>query len=203
MGATEADGPGKKSYRWIAAGHSCGATLLSQYVSRIGLQPSDNVPEAAQSRLRDPSGLILMSGIYSIPTFLSSHQPPTCPPHISDIYRDIVIGAFGSDEAAWEAASPVAGCSKWEPKDRIWVVLAYSPEDELVEKRQQELMSMEFVKAGWTVWDGVEERSMGAGAKRGKEVVVQILDLKGAHDWVWEDGRQVAEMIGEMVMQRV
>ncbi|KAH7085756.1 Alpha/Beta hydrolase protein [Paraphoma chrysanthemicola] len=178
--------------RWIGVGHSCGATLLSQYVSGIGLD--DEEKEAP-----GPEGLILTAGIYNLPLFLRNHSPPACPENIAQIYTDIVAGAFGSKSTAYMAVSPVAG--KYSPQ--TWrngklMVLAHSYEDELVERAQRDVMCVALDREGWSIVmeDGDDEANVAEGKR-----VLEVRDVKGKHDFVWEDGEECAKLIVEVVQR--
>ncbi|KAF2833362.1 alpha/beta-hydrolase [Ophiobolus disseminans] len=175
--------------KWIGIGHSCGATLLCQYVSGIGAVESDNSG--------GPEALILTAGIYSIPLFLRNHSAPACPPNIAQIYVDIVAGAFGADSAVYHGVSPVAGkydTEKW--KNGKLVVLAHSYDDELVERAQRDVMCVALDREGWSIVmeDGDDEADVSAGRR-----VLEVRDIKGSHDFVWEDGGQSAKLIVEVV----
>lgn len=168
---------------WIGVGHSCGATLLGQ----IPLVCS--VEQQQHRRLRDTlHGLVLLAGIYDVPTFLDSHVPPKCPENIAAIYAAIVEGAFGTHEEKYAEVSPARLA-----REKLWgrfVVLGYSGEDELVEPAQRDVMLERYLKEGWV--EGGQGK--GENAK-----VVEVKDLKLGHDEVWEDGTQVADLIAEMV----
>ena len=195
--------------RWIAAGHSCGATLLLQLAAGIGLEgASDSASDGDDSPTSlQPSGgpeaLVLTAGIYNIPLLLANHAPPSCPAPISAIYTDIITGAFGPDKAAYRAASPVAGKygrAAW-PNGRL-VVLAHSYEDELVERAQRDVMCVALDREGWAIVmeEGDDEGVLGAGSARR---VLEVRDLKGSHDFVWEDGEQVARLLGDAIARLV
>jgi kynurenine formamidase len=163
--------------RWIGVGHSCGATLLLQLVAGIGLsQPCSTLPEA----------LILLEGIYSIPLLLRNHLPPSCPENISRIYHEFIEGAFG-DSSTFDAQSPVSGMyteSAW-PGAKL-VVLGHSAEDELLEVAQRDVMLAKLKDEGW--------KDAGPATR-----TVQIRDLAGGHDEIWEDGLQIAGLINDAV----
>ncbi|KAF2690979.1 alpha/beta-hydrolase [Lentithecium fluviatile CBS 122367] len=165
--------------RWMGVGHSCGATLLLQYVVGIGLtQPLPTLPEA----------LVVLEGIYSVPLLLRNHQPPSCPENISRIYHDFIQGAFG-DASTYDVVSPVSGLYS----EAVWpgaklLVLGYSAEDELVEAEQREVMLKRLKDEGW------EKEGKGDGKR-----VAVTWDLNGGHDEIWEDGIQIAELISEVV----
>src|SRR2546426_518228 len=121
-------------------------------VASIGLsQPSASNSKSTSDSVNaiGPEALLLLEGIYNIPLLLQNHTPPACPPSISQIYYDIVQGAFG-DASTYSAISPVSG--KYEKErwaDGKLVVLAHSPEDELVEEEQRVVMLEQLEKDGW------------------------------------------------------
>jgi kynurenine formamidase len=175
--------------RWIGVGHSCGATILLQMVSGIGLYTSPSP---------GPEALILLEGIYNIPLLLRNHLPPACPPHISDIYKSFIAGAFGHDISSYLPASPVAGKYSKEqwPEGRL-MVLCHSHSDELVERQQRDVVCVALDREGWSIVMevGDEEDEVRAEGRR----VLNVRDLKGGHDWIWEDGEQIAKLIVEVV----
>jgi kynurenine formamidase len=186
--------------RWIAAGHSCGATLLLQLAAGIGLDDV-NANADPPRPATGPEALVLTAGIYNVPLLLANHAPPACPAEIAAIYADIVAGAFGADSAAYRAVSPVAGKygpAAW-PEGRL-VVLAHSYEDELVERAQRDVMCVVLDREGWAIVmeEGDDEGVLG---KRGR--VLEVRDLKGAHDFVWRDGEQLARLLGDAVLRLV
>lgn len=192
--------------RWVGAGHSCGATLLLQYISGIGLarssedSPTQSLQEPAPAHM-GPESLILLCGIYNIPLLLQNHSPPTCPEHISDIYRDFIAGAFGPEPAVYRGVSPVAGAYATEQwKEGRLMVLAHSYEDELIERQQRDVMCVALDREGWGIVmeDGDGEAEIGEGSR-----VLEVRDLKGGHDWIWEDGEQVAKLAAEVVERLV
>ncbi|PSN59755.1 alpha/beta-hydrolase [Corynespora cassiicola Philippines] len=181
--------------RWVGAGHSCGATLLAQLVSKIGLAGDDDVEDVGNG----PEALMLLEGIYDIPRMLRNHEPPACPANIAQIYVEFVEGAFGPDRdiqggggRTWfQSVSPAFGSfvrGMW-PAGKL-AVIAYSPEDELIEGEQGDAMLSRFKEEGW-VEGGEGDR------------VVESKALKGGHDWIWEDGVQIANLIAEVVKRIV
>ena len=175
------------TYAWIGVGHSCGATLLAQLVAGMAPLPLEETKDSA----RGPASLVLMAGIYDLRLMLANHQPPSCPAHIAQIYEEFVQGAFGdgvADGGGYDAVSPSHGAYAPDVCPSVKeVVLAYSPEDELIEPQQREVMAARLKLCGW-----VERGQNG-------ERVVEIKDLTDGHDEVWQDGRQVAGLIGEAV----
>jgi kynurenine formamidase len=178
-------------YKWIGVGHSCGATLLAQLVADMAPLPSEETRDGVGIARRGPSSLLLIAGIYDLRLMLANHQPPGCPVHIAQIYKDFVQGAFGkdtSDAEFYDSVSPTHGAYVPEVCPSVKeVVLAYSPDDELIEPQQREVMVARLMLCGW-----VERGQKG-------ERVVEVKDLTDGHDEVWQDGRQVAGLIGEAV----
>ncbi|KAF2856377.1 alpha/beta-hydrolase [Plenodomus tracheiphilus IPT5] len=198
--------------KWIGIGHSCGATLLLQIIGGLGVEPppsscpptsaSPSQQQQTTPTIIGPDALVLLEGIYNIPLFLRNHAEPACPPHIAKIYAEIIAGAFGRDKAveAYQAVSPVAGRygkQQW-PEGRLMVV-CHSYEDELVERAQRDVLCVALDREGWSIVmeEGDDEDEVRAEGRR----VLNIRDLKGGHDFVWEDGRQVARLVAEVVQR--
>ncbi|KAF5851539.1 hypothetical protein GGP41_004362 [Bipolaris sorokiniana] len=182
--------------RWIGVGHSCGATMLAQLVSGIGAETEAAEPPTG------PEALVLLEGIYNIPLLLRNHSPPACPEHISDIYRDFVAAAFGTeaDEKDLLDVSPVSGkynTEQW-PEGRL-LLICHSYEDELVERAQRDVMCVALDRQGWSIVMevGDEEDEVRAEGRR----VLNVRDLKGGHDEIWEDGKQIATLVAEVVQR--
>ncbi|UPX10776.1 uncharacterized protein EKO05_0001415 [Ascochyta rabiei] len=178
--------------RWVGAGHSCGATLLLQLVSGIGLRDEDKAGVGA-----GPEGLVLLCGIYNVPLLLRNHDPPACPDDISRIYYEFVAGAFGEDREAYRRVSPIAGnygTRQW--KNGKLMVLAHSYQDELIERQQRDVMCVALDREGWSIVmeEGDGEAEVGENSR-----VLEVRDLKGGHDWIWEDGAQVAKLLADVV----
>lgn len=178
--------------RWVGAGHSCGATLLLQLVGGIGLDEAD-------TRDGGPEGLVLLCGIYSIPLLLRNHDPPACPEHISEIYYSFVAAAFGPDphKDIYRSVSPIAGkfgTEQW--RNGRLMVLAHSYEDGLIERQQRDVMCVALDREGWGI---VMEEGDGEAEVGEESRVLEVRDLKGGHDWIWEDGEQVALLLADVV----
>ncbi|KAJ4361147.1 hypothetical protein N0V95_002116 [Ascochyta clinopodiicola] len=185
----------KKEYgvqRWVGAGHSCGATLLLQLVSGIGLRDDDKAGVGA-----GPEGLVLLCGIYNVPLLLRNHDPPACPDYISKIYYEFIAGAFGADSEAYRGVSPIVGkydTQQW--KNGKLMVLAHSYQDELIERQQRDVMCVALDREGWSIVmeEGDGEAEVGENSR-----VLEVRDLKGGHDWIWEDGAQVAKLLADVI----
>jgi kynurenine formamidase len=187
--------------RWIGVGHSCGATILSQLVAGLGLEEEEGGEQSVSNDSGGPEALVLLEGIYHIPLMLKNHMPPACPAHISDIYKAFVRDAFGHDDYdKYLAASPVSGkynVQQW-PQGRL-LVICHSYEDELVERAQRDVMCVALDREGWSIVMevGDEEDEVRAEGRR----VLNVRDLKGGHDWIWEDGAQIAALVAEVVQR--
>ncbi|KAF3000310.1 hypothetical protein E8E13_008893 [Curvularia kusanoi] len=180
--------------RWVGAGHSCGATLLLQYVSGIGLTDED-----LKDYYGGPEGMVLLCGIYNIPLLLQNHNPPTCPENISAIYYDFIAGAFGQNRDIYRALSPISGrfgLQQW-PNGKL-MVLAHSYEDELIERQQRDVMCVALDREGWGI---VMEEGDGEADLEESSRVLEVRDLKGGHDWIWEDGEQIAKLLADAVQR--
>lgn len=180
------------TYKYMGIAHSCGATLFTQYLSRIGLP---NPPEPYTC----PTALMLTAGIYSLPSLLAAHTPPLCSSAVAEIYAQIVSGAFGPlDPAAhsYEAASPAISGVYTDSALRAhgadalrWILLCQSRDDELVEREQGVEMETRLRSDGWVGGEGVESTQR----------VVDARYLVGKHDDVWESGHRMAKLIDEVV----
>jgi kynurenine formamidase len=157
----------KKEY--ILIGHSAGATMAFQILMGLVDLPAS---------LQMPVAVIGTSGIYDIPLFVSDPQHP----ERYEPYRDMIVRAFGDDEASWKSASPAlsGGRPSWKIEERI-VVLSHSVEDELVELEQSEKM-----------WDVVTR----SGVRNGR-----LLKTTGQHDEGWKNGRDIVNAIEVAVME--
>ncbi|GES58909.1 alpha/beta-hydrolase [Aspergillus terreus] len=155
--------------RYLLVGHSCGAMLAFQAVMgqfRRGM-------DAAAV----PRGILGMAGIYDLRLIRDMHKDVAA-------YEEIVVGAFGGEESAWDAASPavVKGADGveggWGGTPRL-AVLAHSSDDGLVDLEQRDAMRNALRR-----W---EATSPGR--------AVEQLDLTGRHDEAWEKGDELARGI--------
>ena len=118
-----------------------------------------------------PLAILGVEGIYDIPALLESFA------HIP-IYSTFITSAFGSDPEVWRTASPAAD-QRIERPDLV-AMLAHSRDDELVDWKQVDLM---------------QQRLHGEKGLSVKEV----LQLKGLHQEVWQQGTELARAIEEAV----
>ena len=98
--------------------------------------------------------------------------------------------------------SPVSGkynAQQW-PEGKL-LVLCHSYEDELVERAQRDVMCVALDREGFNIVMevGDDEDEVKAEGRR----VVNVRDLKGGHDWIWEDGKQIAILAAEAVERLV
>lgn len=184
--------------RWIGVGHSCGATMLLQFVAGMGREEEEEAESYTPTP--GPEALLLLAGIYSVPVLLRNHAVPVCSEDVARVYEAIVVGAFGAEAAVYAGVSPVAGRYGRE----VWgegrlVVMGHSYEDELVERAQRDVMCVALDREGWSIVmeEGDEEDEVRVAGRR----VLNVRDLKGSHDFVWQDGRQIAQLIAEIVQR--
>jgi len=96
----------------------------------------------------------------------------------------------------YQGVSPVAGKfdqGTW--KEGKLLVLAHSYDDELVERAQRDVMCVALDRQGWSI---VMEDDDEEGREDGKRVL-EVRDIQGTHDFVWEDGVECAKLIREVV----
>ena len=184
--------------RYVLAGHSAGATLAFQVcMSRCWSQTPDS-DGAGRKDVVPPAAVLGLEGIYDIPALIEYHKSR---PFYS-IYDEFTHSAFGEQRQrrggdgeeidVWKAASPTQGRYEETWTNGRLVVLAHSHEDELVEWEQVELMKA-----------ALEERRRKKGSSGKDEPKLSLLELKGRHDEVWSDGREVARAVEETLMKLV
>ncbi|KAI9815906.1 MAG: hypothetical protein M1832_005217 [Thelocarpon impressellum] len=130
-----------------------------------------------------PVGVVGVEGIYDLVGLRDRHADES-------VYEEIVVNAFGPDERVWEAASPtgwlrgkhIAGLAEAWPEGRLLLV-AHSPEDELVEKEQA---------TGLLQVLGLE----GNASQQRRD---EILWINGKHDQVWEEGVELTRAISRAI----
>ena len=119
-----------------------------------------------------PRAFVGISGIYELVRLDARHDGG---------YAGFISGAFGSDRRCWNDSMParyqgnfkdVLGSSK--------AFLAWSPGDSLIDEPEIDGMAERLLR------DGVEAQT--------------VKTLDGDHDFVWEDGQQVARLV-EQVLQ--
>lgn len=175
--------------RYILAGHSAGATLAFQACM---CRNWDHGGEPTGKRVMSPVAVLGLEGIYDIAALIEYHK--TRPYH--EIYEAFIHSAFGNrhqlqngrEVDVWGVASPTNGEYDVGWANGRLVVLAHSYEDELVEWEQVELMKDALQKQGW----GSDERRR-----------LVMLELKGMHDEVWSEGREVARAVEETIARLV
>jgi len=151
---------------YLLAGHSCGATLAFQL--RTSYQGT---------AIPAPLCVIGSEGIYDFAALIKSYQS-------IPFYVEFITSAFGTKESFWKEASPASSSSKtaaWQ--EAIVVIISHSPEDELVDQNQADLM-LGRIKSYWD-----EE-------KKGLPFFMPI-PATGHHDEVWKDGEVLAQVISK------
>ncbi|KAL1861498.1 hypothetical protein VTK73DRAFT_7072 [Phialemonium thermophilum] len=185
--------------RILLYGHSCGATLALQVLmgrdalrSAGGDKADPTVQnEDGKDEVPLPVAVVGFEGIYDLPGLNG---------RFSDAYRGFMSAAFGTDESVWAAASPALyqwrdrfgrrrrgetmrsetnsddGPVKRESREECpLIVLAYSPEDSLI--------------------DALEIDNMEKAVREGGLDVLAYRDLSGEHDVVWKNGWGIARVL--------
>lgn len=117
-----------------------------------------------------PVAIIGISGIYDLVGINDRH---------SGNYAGFITSAFGSNQSDWHNASPAKFTGDFRenwPSGRL-AVLAHSQGDSLV--------------------DVPEADALQANLRRSKVPVYHVGNLTGEHDFVWEDGSQIASLVFE------
>ncbi|KAK1770513.1 alpha/beta-hydrolase [Phialemonium atrogriseum] len=156
-------GAGAEGTPYVLFGHSCGATLALQVL--MGEWVQDREPE----RVPLPAAVVGFQGMYDLAGLNA---------RFGGAYGELLSGAFGPDEAVWEAVSPARFRGSFRGNwgaDPGLAVLAYSPQDELIDMAEIDVMEMVLRD------DGLD--------------VLAFRDLEGGHDEVWEDGRHLGRVL--------
>lgn len=119
-----------------------------------------------------PAAVVGISGIYDL-AGLNRRR--------GGAYADFIRPAFGPEEDAWRVASPAcfAGSFRHRWPGETRALLAHSPDDTLVDAAETDAMAAKLMG------DGVH--------------VSVVKDLSGEHDFVWQDGEQVARLVGQVL----
>ncbi|CEI39228.1 hypothetical protein FVEN_g10486 [Fusarium venenatum] len=115
-----------------------------------------------------PAAIIGVSGIYDL---VGLNE------RFNGGYAGFIGSAFGEDKSEWEKASPVkfGSCLKSKWSNGKLVLLAWSPEDGLIDEPEIDNMATLLAK---------------------QEVNLEVnKDLRGEHDYVWQDGSQIARLV--------
>ncbi|QYT00008.1 Kynurenine formamidase [Trichoderma simmonsii] len=121
-----------------------------------------------------PVAIIGISGIYDLVGINDRHDGN---------YAGFITSAFGSNQGDWQNASPAKFTGDFHenwPGDRL-TILAHSQEDSLV--------------------DTPEADALQAKLQRCKSPVHIVGNLRGEHDFVWQDGSQIAELVFDTLLK--
>ncbi|KAF4981597.1 hypothetical protein FDECE_17659 [Fusarium decemcellulare] len=115
-----------------------------------------------------PTAIIGVSGIFDLVGINERHDGN---------YAGFIQAAFGEDQASWKKASPAHFDSSFKER---WTggkltVLAWSTEDTLIDQPEIDNMSALLTQQGLKV--------------------ETLKDLRGEHDFVWQDGSQIARLV--------
>ncbi|KAL8754844.1 MAG: hypothetical protein Q9184_004988 [Pyrenodesmia sp. 2 TL-2023] len=166
---------------YILIGHSVGATIA--FALALGLDHKEAGAEVPKSM--KIKAVVGVEGVYDFTALRDAHVD------YRGIYEEFTTAAFGGEEEedeAWERGNMVRAVRDGRGREERTevVVLGQSRGDELVEWGQVEVMGEALRGTGWRrVEDG--------GEGKGKEVMV--VELKGGHDEIWEQGRELAKCI--------
>ncbi|GKT58971.1 kynurenine formamidase [Colletotrichum tofieldiae] len=151
--------------RYILIGHSAGATLAFQLPMgpvALGATPPPEV--------KMPAAFVGVSGIYELCDF-DARYGGNC--------TEFIVAAFGEDRESWNKVVPARFSGSFRdalPAQNL-ILLAWSPDDSLVDEPEIDGMASKLGK------DGVE--------------CTVVKNLTHDHDFVWEDGKQIARLVSE------
>ena len=154
--------------RYMLVGHSCGATLALQTVMKEWSAKSYDGTENVEVIM--PLVVLGVEGLYDLPLLRDTHQD-------SPMYQQFLEGAFGHDETNWKGAHPIRGRLSHTWENGRALVIAHSRDDELVD---------------WAQVDSMKDSMQRESTIRRTDV---ILELKGKHNNIWKDGREMARAI--------
>ncbi|KAL9120800.1 MAG: hypothetical protein Q9187_002644 [Circinaria calcarea] len=150
----------------MIVGHSCGATLALQVT--MGRWSARKETGTGARYVKMPIAVVCVEGMYDLELLRNTHQE-------YPVYQEFLQGAFGPDEQ-WGNASPAKGKIEETWTDGKVLLLAHSREDELVDWLQVE-----------TMVNTLKEEKVG--------IKVTVLELKGKHDEIWENGVEMARAV--------
>ncbi|KAK2047727.1 alpha/beta-hydrolase [Colletotrichum somersetense] len=125
---------------------------------------------APPPEVKMPAAFVGLAGIYELHDFNARH---------GEDYTQFIVSAFGKDREVWNKVMPASFSGSFKnalPAHNL-ILLAWSPQDTLVDEPEIDTMMSKLGR------DGVE-------CKIRK-------DLTHDHDFVWEDGKQVARLLSE------
>lgn len=115
-----------------------------------------------------PTAIIGVSGIYDL---VGLNE------RFNGGYAGFIGSAFGEDKSEWEKASPAKFGSSFKSKwsNGKLVLLAWSPEDGLIDEPEIDNMATILSK---------------------QDINLEVnKDLRGEHDYVWQDGSHIARLV--------
>ncbi|KAM3449122.1 hypothetical protein NHJ6243_010018 [Beauveria neobassiana] len=181
--------------QYVLIGHSAGGTMAMQLVGGdAALQPlsskggrqrreletptcqagSNRTSNTEASQIPLPAAIITTAGIFDLTRLVDEIDPQSRP-----FYNNFVTQAFGNNRDDWQQASPARFKRSFQetwPGDNP-VILARSKDDTLVPDTQLNVMA-EKLRG-----DGIEP--------------IVVTDLNGEHDVSWEQGTQLANLVGQ------
>ncbi|KAE9984828.1 hypothetical protein EG328_008230 [Venturia inaequalis] len=161
---------------YVLVGHSCGATLALQ----VAMDHKRWIDDAWGLKVAKPKSIIGLNGLYDMPKLITS--PGTNHENLVPVYTAFMKLAFGANEKVWYDICPSSvdnWAEEWEEGREI--ILAQSLEDELVPYFQTKDMLKRL------------------NASKNGSLVVREVPAAGDHNFLWEDGKTLAQIILEAV----
>ncbi|KAI5924831.1 hypothetical protein F4810DRAFT_120825 [Camillea tinctor] len=164
---------------YVLVGHSAGGCIGLQMLAGLCSSSSSSSPSPPPSSAPFvfPRALVSFEGIYDFAGIAARLGPA---------YAEFLAGAFG-EEQGWNGVAPLeykgSYGERWREGGGGPLVLAWSPDDELVDEPEIDAMERRLRR------DGVEG-------------LVVLKDLRGNHDEIWESGKEVARLV-EVALERL
>lgn len=150
--------------RYILIGHSAGAMLAFQLLmGQAALGSSRPYPEPPL-----PMAVIGVEGIYELRDWNG---------RFGRTYTGFIAAAFGNDELKWNDAAPACWLEPFS--DKVFYLLAWSPEDQLIDREQARGMARKLLE------DRVQHKL--------------IEDREGDHDAAWKGGEIIAQLANQAI----
>lgn len=161
---------------YVLVGHSCGATLALQ----VAMDHERWIDDSWGLKVAKPKVIVGLNGLYDMPKLVES--PGEKHEKLAPVYTAFMKLAFGADEKVWHDICPSSvddWAKEWEEGTEI--ILAQSLEDSLVPYSQTEDMLKRL------------------NASKSGQLVVREAPATGDHNFLWEAGTRLAQIIHEAV----
>ncbi|KAI1423026.1 alpha/beta-hydrolase [Xylaria sp. FL1777] len=168
---------------YVLIGHSAGGALAFQLLATS--PTATTAGHDAQTELPVlPAAIVSFEGLYDFTAVDERYGGE---------YAPFFRGAFGEDPGTWDAAAPIKFAGSYAERWRGggFVLLAWSPDDTLVDEPEADHMARRLGDLDGFVEEGEEAAQGSAGQKR----LLLLKDLQGDHDEIWRSGEHVARMV--------